>query len=295
MSIMTLPEDILVRILWPKDVNDLVNPIKWLPTCKTFYRLKHKFFQPHNAFYYAGDIAANRIATIISIMRSGTREYFFSDSLCGYYMYSLLFDAFKLEDKLYGRFAFTIGLPCGDQLIDFIGAFSRKLLKISKEEVNAVNVHTMNTVILFVIAYKEMMDIIKIEWSEQGRPVYKIRFIQDHMKETITRARSLLNPNRYYFDVKEDYPRGREGSLYGCCISNGKFCLSVTNMFCSIVGLNTRRRITDLKMRETCCVCNTASDSDDYDDHFCVPMVCFTIAKHEKRNYKKINHFYNRV
>jgi hypothetical protein len=288
MNILDCPEELILYIFVPSNISKIFDSTNWLFTCKKLYGLQNKLIDKG---YVKNDKAVSKIIDIILKLRFNNIDYISLKT------YTKLIEVYPQPRNVY----FSDNL-----LSDYVNSLIRSLAKYIfnrlnnyKKDQNQIMIKNMSNILLWIISYNEMLEIkINQNISQSKINMLKSRIVDNIIEsENITYTKShfdIVHKDYFSYDVQE--------KIEIMCIKNGKFIISVTNMFNSIVGNNSRIRIKDIKTKEYNEFVeddsNTDDDGDDYydDDYYSViddddQVTRFFIEKYTKE-YQKINHFY---
>lgn len=288
MNILDCPEELILYIFVPSNISKIFNNTNWLFACKKLYNLQNKLIDKGCV---KNDMAVCKIIDIILKLRFNNIDYVNLKTYTKLIFHSQLRTSnIYFNDKILSSYVNSLIQSLAKHIFNRLGSY--------KKDSKNVMIKNIRNILIWIISYNEMLEIkINQQISQSKINMLKGCIIDNIIKsETITYITKesrfdLIHQNYFSYDVQE--------KIEIMCIKNGKFIISVTNMFNSIVGNNSRIRIKDIETKDyNKFVENDYSSDDDdyYDDYYCEigyydEVTRFFIEQYTKE-YQKINHFY---
>ena len=292
MNILNFPEELILYIFVPLNIDMIFDDNSWLFTCKKFYNLQDKLIDKG---CIKNDSAVCKIISIILKLRFNKIDYI----------------NMKTYREFLSQYERTRPLTGGDVhfnvkvLQTYVNSLIKSLAKYVSYKLGTNKIEVIGNILLWIISYNEMLEIkVKQRILES-----KINMLKSSIVTNINKSDFIADIDKEsHFDIVH-----KDFSSYNVpekteimCIKNGKFIISVTNMFHSIIGNNSRIRLTNIKTKDYNEFVEqdeegnyySRDDDDFYDtyDYYCDigyydEVTRFYIDKY-KTKFKKINHFY---
>ena len=297
MNILDFPEDLILEIFVPLNINQVFNNNSWLFTCKKFYNLQNKII---NTSCIKNDKAVCKIINIVIKLRFNKIDYITMKTYTSLLSLFINKNNVYFDDKILENYVNSLIESLAIHIFDKLER-NKKLTAVTSEK--NFMIEAIYRILLWIISYNEMLKIKINQGMLQSKiDMFKSRVIDNIIQSDI--IRSIKNKDRFDAVHEHFLTYNVKEKIEIMCIKNGKFIIYVANMFNSIVGNNSRIRLTDIKTKDynefvdEDTEDNNSYDDDYYDDYdpYCEigyydEVTRFYIDQYNTK-YHKINHFY---